>query len=379
MNSLLDHAARDVVQAFTGCLLIPVRPGIDPDSVPLPWATKSSMDACRAQLGTQSIAVVLGGRSGGLLAIRFDSPEELEAFLSRNPDCRGTLITSHCGQPVVWHRAEVAYRAQLSLPGFVVQMTGNLLVHDRGGLNRTDVILKNAPLSTVNLEMMDWGPDATGAVDVWLTTLLEGELFRPGQSGGLIPNRSVWRSFLVRRLRPHLVYEPLEHRFYAKAETDTWLPLAEDSIRSWLRELIMTAPTGTPTAKAAINDAWLDRLVRRIKSLLPAGPMILHARIRQFAQDCLKMERGSDVTVAELYVAFVAYCHTHELPLIPEVVFQKNISVILRTGPWFRSKSKSVVRAAGNQNGFRSLGLRVGDRCRHNENFVGNGAVGVPG
>jgi hypothetical protein len=361
-------------------LLLPVRPGIDPDSVRLPLATETSSVANLSQFATNSVVVVLGNRSGGLLAIRFDGMAELEVFLDRNLESRTTLITSHGGHPIVWHRVEVAHRANLHVARLTVLMTGNMLVLDRGGLNRTDGILTSAPPSTVNLELMRWGADTTGAVDVWLTTVLAGELFRAGINGGLIPNRTVWRSYLVRRVRPQLTYEALEHRFYNRTETNDWQPVAEDAIRPWLRELVMTAPTGKATAKAAITDAWLDRLVRRLKSLLPAGPRILHARLRSFARDCLNVERGCDITVGEMYVAFSVWCRDHELQVLPELVFQQNIPVIVRADPWVRGKSKSVVRATGFQNGFRSLRLRSAVQMSPSRNnFARNGVVGVPG
>lgn len=375
---LLDHAARNVVHAFTNCLLIPVPPGVDPDSVPAPLAPEVASDAYWSRLATDSLAVVLGCRSCGLLAIRFAGEAELQAFLQRNPESRSTLTTKHGGHPIVWHRAEVPHHALLELPGLTVQMTGNLLVLDRCGLGRTDSIVNSAAPNMENVETMDWGTSDQATVDVWLTTVLEGDLFRPGVRGGLVANRSVWRSYLVRRLRSYLAYEALERRFYIRTQADDWHPVAEDSIRPWLRELVMTAPVGTPTAKAAITDAWLDRLERRLKSLLPAGPLVLHARLKAFARDCLKVERGSDVTVGELYEAFVAWCRDNELLAMPKEVFQKNIPAVLRVEPWFRARSQSVVRETGCQNGFRSLALRrsvvVSSPMR---GFVRSGAVGV--
>lgn len=376
---LLDHAASQTVRAFAGCLLLPVRPGVDPESVPAPLAPEVTSDAYWSRLATDSLAVALGSRSGGLFAIRFDSEAELQAFLARNPESRSTLMTKHGGHPIVWHRAETPHRASLSLSGLTVEMSGNVLVLDRCGLQRTDTILNGAIPSMVNVETLDWGTSGQATVDVWLTTLLEDDLFRPGVRGGLVANRAVWRSYLVRRLRPCLAYEAMERRFYTRTTTDDWHPVAEDSIRPWLRELVMTTPVGTPTAKTAITDAWLDRLVRWLKSLLPAGPLILHARLKAFARDCLKVERGSDVTVGELYEAFVTWCRDNELLAMPKEVFQKNISPVLRVEPWFRARSQSVIRATGCQNGFRSLALRravaVSSPMR---GFARRGAVGVP-
>ena len=113
-----------------------------------------------------------------------------------------------------------------------VLMTGCVLVLDRGGLRCFDSIVHSASPTVANLEVLDWGPAPTGAVDVWLTAVLNGELFRPGLHGGLIANRAVWRSYLVRRLRPRLVYERLERRFYTRNETNDWQPVAENAIRA---------------------------------------------------------------------------------------------------------------------------------------------------
>jgi subtilisin family serine protease len=58
-------------------------------------------------------------------------------------------------------------------------------------------------------------------------------------------------------------------------------------------------------------------------------------------------------------------------------VFQKNICAVLRADPWFRSKSKSVVRAPGFQNGFRSLALRR--RVGISPPILGGAQVGAVG
>lgn len=376
--TLLDHAARNVVQAFADCLLVPIRPGKDPDSVPPPLATEINAPEYHAKLATHSVAVALGPRSGGLLAIKFEGEVELQTFLDRNPKSRTTLVTSHGGQPIVWHYARVPHRASLRLPGVTVEMFGNVLVLDRSGLSRTDIFLNITTPGTVNVEQIDWGADPTGAVDVWLTTVLEGELFRPGVNGSPIPNRTVWRSYLVRRLRSHLAFDKLERRFYTRTDANDWHPIAEDSIRSWLRELIMAAPTGTASAKSKLIDVWLDRLVRRLQRLLPAGSSVLYARLRAFARDCLKVERGNDVTVGEMYEAFAVWCRENELPVIPEEIFRKHIAAVLRVDPWFRSKSKSILRESGCQNGFRSLALKRASQVALQEHFLDrNGAVGV--
>jgi Poxvirus D5 protein-like len=377
-SGILDRQTRDVVQAFAGCLLLPVRPGVNPDSVAAPLAQEVLAPDYRAKLATQSIAVVLGPRSGGIYAIRFEDEDNLATFLTCNPDSRSTLITSHGGRPLVWHRAKVGHRAPLCLPQLTVLMAGNAVVLDRGGLGRPDLILHSATPSAVSPQSIDLGPDPTGTVAVWLTTLDHGELFRRAKHGGLLPNRAVWGNYLVRRLRAHLVYEALEHRFYARTEANDWHPFAEDSIRPWLRELILTAPTGTATAKTKLTDAWLDRLVRRLRSLLPAGALVLHARLRAFARDCLKVERGNDVTVGEMYEAFAVWCRENELPVIPEEIFRKHIAAVLRVDPWFRSRSKSILRESGCQNGFRSLALKRASQVALQEHFLDrNGAVGV--
>jgi hypothetical protein len=203
---LLGHAVANLAHYFPDCVLLPVARGVDPDTVHVPLAPEALAPKYRAKLATHSIAAVLGPRSGGLLAIGFDHEADLAAFLARNPESRSTLITSHAGRAVVWHRTVVPHRVPLRLPRVTVLVTGNLLVLDRYGLGRADHILQSARPTTVNIVSIDWGADPTGAVDVWLTTVLEGALFRPGKQGGLVPNRTVWRNYLARRLRPHLAY-----------------------------------------------------------------------------------------------------------------------------------------------------------------------------
>jgi hypothetical protein len=80
----------------------------------------------------------------------------------------------------------------------------------------------------------------------------------------------------------------------------------------------------------------------------------------------------------KLRLIFVVWCRENELSVIPEEIFQKHIAAVLRVDPWFRSKSKSVARSSGCQNGFRSLALRrVGQFALTRHLVDRNGAVGV--
>jgi hypothetical protein len=372
MNLLLDPKARQIVKAFEGCLLMPVRPGVDVGSVIPPlrsWGDEHYL----GRLATENVAVVLGRRSGGLFKIQFEDENGLRAFLQRNRDSRDTLITSHAGRPVIWHRTAAPRCASLELPSFTLQMAGNSLVLSRAGLHRTDRILNPASMSLISLESFDWGTEDPARVDVWLTTVMEGEMFRDGLRGGLIPMRSRWRSYLVRRLRPHVVYEALEHRFYLSTEAHGWRPISEDELHRLLLDLILSAPVGMADGKAKLGDAWVERLARQLRQLLPAGPAIVEARLRAFAQDCIRVELGSDVTVGELFDAYQGYCHANELPVVPKDVFQKLMPVVLLGPPWHRAKSKSVARPSGCQNGFRSLTLR----SHAQQKFSAAGVVGV--
>jgi hypothetical protein len=252
-------------------------------------------------------------------------------------------------------------------------MSGNSLILDRGSLARADMILNPAPPTVVSLDSLDWGADDTGRVDVWLTTVMEGEMFRASKGGGWIPMRSKWRSYLARRLRPHVVYEALEHRFYVRTEPGGWRPFAESELCRWLREMIVTAPVGTTAGKSLLSDAWVDRLVRQLRASLPSGPAVLQARLREFALECVRVERGNDITIGELYDVLIDYCKANELPIVPEDVFQKMIPVVLLGAPWYLHKSKSITRPTGCQNGFRSLAVRTIVR----QKFALNGVVGV--
>jgi hypothetical protein len=288
---LLDIVIRNLRAIFPGSLLIPVPRGVDPRDVPLPLLTEVDTPAFQSRLATHNIAVALGQRDG-LLAIRFEHEAAMEEFFTRNPSCRASLITMHCGRPAVWLRARSAHQVSLLLPDLSVLMQGAVLVLSRGGLERTDLILNQASPQVVNLEFINWGPDADGLIDSWLTRLSHGDFFRRNSRGQAIPNRRAWCHYLTRRLRTHLAYDPDEGQFFEPTEAGDWLPVPEDELRLRLRELIAMAPVDAPEAKARLSDEWLGQVCRRLKSSLEAQVPLVEARLRVFLEQCLVKEPG---------------------------------------------------------------------------------------
>ena len=156
------------------------------------------------------------------------------------------------------------------------------MVLSRGGLERTDLILNQAAPQVVNPESLDWGSDADGLIDSWLTRLSHGDFFRRNSRGQAIPNRRAWRHYLTRRLRTHLAYDPGEGQFFEPTSAGDWRPVPEDELRLRLRELITMAPVDAPEAKARLSDEWLGRVCRRLKSSLAAHLPLVEGRLRVF-------------------------------------------------------------------------------------------------
>jgi hypothetical protein len=283
---LLDHAARSVVHAFDGYPLVPIPPGVDPNTVHPPLVDEAVTPTFQSRLAIHNIANALGQRHG-LLAVRFEHEAPMQEFLARNPSCRTSLITMHGGCPVVWLRARTAHQVSLLLPDLSVLMQGAVLVLSRGGLERTDLILNQAAPLMVNLETLCWSPDHDGVIDSWLTRLSHGDFFRRNSRGQSIPSRRAWHHYLKCRLRTHLAYDPREGSFFEPTSAGDWLPVTEDELRLRLRQLITLAPVDAPEAKARLSDEWMGQVCRRLKSSLEARLPLLDARLRVFLEQCL--------------------------------------------------------------------------------------------
>ena len=354
---MLDHTLRNLRAVFPDMALIPVPRGVDPLDVPLPLITEVDTPAYQTQLATHNIGVALG-QQDGLLAVRFEHEVAMDEFLDRNPPCRSTLVTAHAGRPTVWLRAKTTHRVSLSLPGLGVVMRGSLLVASRHGLEKTDSILNPSTPHVVNLESINWGPDADGLIDSWLTQLSHGEFFRRNSRGQLTPNGRAWRHYLTRRLRTHLAYDPSEMQFFELTGARDWRPVTEDQLRRQVRELITMAPVDAPEAKARLSDEWSGQVCRRLKSSLEAHLPIEEARLRVFANQHLVKEPGANTTSAELTQAFAAHCQqTGQAALSPKQ-FTILVGRILRGEPWLVCRSKSIRRSGREQNGWRGLKLR---------------------
>ncbi len=356
-SGLLDQPALDVVHAFADCVPVPVPSGVDPNTVHPPLVDEAVTPAFQSRLATHNIAVVLGQRNG-LLAVRFEHEAAMEQFLTQNPSCRASLITMHGGRPVVWLRARTAHKVSLRLPDLSVVMQGAIVVLSRDGLERTDAILNQAAPQVVNPESLDWGSDADGLIDSWLTRLNHGDFFRRNSRGQAIPNRRAWHHYLTRRLHTHLVYDPDECQFFEPTSAGVWLPVPEDELRLQLRELITLAPVDAPEAKARLSDEWLEQVCRRLKCSLQAHLPLLDARLRVFLDQHVVKEPGANVTNAELIMAFANHCRQTSQPRLSANSAKVMLGRILRSEPWLVGYSKSIRRPAGEQNGWRGVRLK---------------------
>ena len=371
-SGILNRRTQEAMQAFAGCLLLPVRPRVNPDSVAAPLAQEALAREYRSRLATHSIAVVLGPRSGGIFTIRFENEADLAAFLTRNPDSRSTLMTAHGGRPFVWHRAEVGHRFPLCLPHLSVLMTGNVVVLDRGDMRRTDAFLHRATPTRVNLEDLNWGDDPDGTIAAWLASLRHGAFFRRGGRGQPIPNARAWQAYLAARLKPTTAYDSRERQFYTQVETGAWQPVPDYQVRDALHRLVLAAPVGNPEAKSLITNAWLARQCVRLKASLAAHLPRVEARLRAFLEQHLVKAPGANVTSAELIAAFTTQARQTGQPRLSPKRFKVLIGRILREEPWLVCYSKSLRRPGGEQNGWRGVRLKA-------ENMPATPPVGADG
>jgi len=92
--------------------------------------------AFKSRLAVSShIAAVLGQRSCGLFAIRFQTVQKVVDFIQRNPKLGGTLLTKRLNETFVWLRANLPHPSNHDGPGFAVRMTGGVPVYSRPAYN----------------------------------------------------------------------------------------------------------------------------------------------------------------------------------------------------------------------------------------------------
>lgn len=373
---VLDHALANVLAAFTNCVLVPVPSGVDADTVRVPLIDEAVTPECLSRLATNNVAVVLGPRSQGMLAIKFTDRAGLTAFVERNPASGQTLITEHAGGPVIWHTADVAHRLPLDLPGCTVQMVGNVMVFDRAGVGRADAFFNRAKPTCVNLQDIEWGDDPDGTIAAWLAVLTHGDFFRRGGRGQQIPNTHAWRAYLAARLKPTTAYDTGSRRFYHRGVDADWRPVTDAHLRDELRRLVHAAPVGTTEARARISDEWLSRLCSRLKSSLGAQLQNIEDRTRAYLQQHLIKSPGDNVTNGELYADYKAHCNQADQPLLSPMKFRQLIGAILRGESWQAGYSKSIRRPGGQQNGWRGVRLRDQNQLLVTTHGA-DGAVGV--
>jgi hypothetical protein len=371
----LDYASANLMQVFSGCLLVAIPIGAHPSNIPVPLAPEADSTGHKSRLATNSIAVLLGPRSNGLFAIRFADRNELALFLERNPASQQTLIMEHAEGAVVWHRTTTAFPQPLQLSSLSVTMTGNLLIYDRAALQCRDAFLNIGEIKAVELSALDWGPDPDGKIAAWLAVLTHGEFFRRGGRGQLAPNSQAWRAYLAARLKPTTAFDTRSRQFYHKAAGIGWQPLTDAQLRDELRRLVHVAPVGTAEARARLTDEWLSRLCARLKSSLATQLQIIEDRLRAYMQQRVIKEPGANMTNAELFADYEAHCNQAGQSSLSPMKFKMLIGQVLRAESWRAGYSKSIRRPAGQQNGWRGLRLRDQGESL----MTTHGADGAPG
>ncbi len=68
---ILDHALANLLATFSNCVLVPVPSGVNPDNAHVPLLDEAGPADFLSRLAINNIAVTLGPRSGGLVAIKF--------------------------------------------------------------------------------------------------------------------------------------------------------------------------------------------------------------------------------------------------------------------------------------------------------------------
>ena len=99
-------------------------------------------------------------------------------------------------------------------------------------------------------------------------------------------------------------------------------------------------------------------MLRYLRRVLVGEVPFAITHLRAFVRGAVILAPGQNVTVPELYAAFSRYCRERELPVLPKGDFQQLIVRVMKESPWHKTKSKSVKRSTGAQNGFRGFALR---------------------
>jgi hypothetical protein len=210
----------------------------------------------------------------------------------------------------------------------------------------------------VDLYALDWGPDPDGQIAAWLVTLTHGEFVRRTQRGRILPQRDAWRDYLVRRLKATTAFDRATGGFWRRLNGEVWQPLNEQQLIGEVRQQVVSAPVPGIQAHSWCDREWLAGMLRYLRRVLVSEVPFAVNHLRTFVRGALIAAPRQDVTVPELCAAFMRYCRERELPVLPKGVFQQLIVRVMKESPWHRSKSKSVTRLTGAQNGFRGIALR---------------------
>lgn len=365
VEGVVDNATANLFSVFKWSVLIPVPLGTTTQDIrlmPVPLRTEAMSPQNRHRLSISSIAVALG--VGSLKAICFEARNHLLEFLRRNAVLAGTLITCHGRSFIIWIEADVPHRIPLSISHFSVMTDGKVLVYDRGVTGAPSYFLTTARPVRVDLEALDWGPDADGQIAAWLTSLRHGEFFRRNRRGAMRADVGAWTDYLARRLKSDLQYRRSDRSFLARnPDFGTWTPIGETSVVSRIMETVRIAPIGPEAAKTAMDEKWIvSMLLPKLRAARQADPVPADPFLAEFLGEAVVPQKGASFTLGELYGAYDRLRAVRGWPSFSRWDLGKSLRRLMAEPPYLKRISKSVHRENGSNDGYRGFAIRLPDK-----------------
>jgi hypothetical protein len=183
--------------------------------------------------------------------------------------------------------------------------------------------------------------------------------FYADRKGNPVLNLPYW-SALFARINT-VKYCPGSQTFYQRdVEAQEWVELSITHIKAAMLEF-MLQNGGRPGYEVLLrpcSDRQLDDLIKSLRLVAIGEDEDAGKALNAFVADCLEAHTGTDVTVAELYSAFVGFCQRGQQPHLTQAQFCDRSPALIQSR-FAIGRSNSIDRNGKARRGYYNLRLKL--------------------
>jgi hypothetical protein len=359
MQSIPDLELHDLYSRLGKVVLVPLENNGEILANP-PSFSHTQNEAYFRQLVESNVGLRLGPTSGNLYGLLFYNDAAEAAFFKDNPTLAETAIADVRGLTMCFFRLDgFAPRSKKWSDGEWAGAGSYVPLRTKGQSYPDLFWIDSNPPARIEFDSLVWTGEALCLFTPDIIEARYGPPFFLDRNGVQQLNSVFWAYYFARE-NGIVFSEERQQFFWFNTDGSTWQELPrltlENSLLQFLAKQIRK-PEFKAVAPRMNSNARKQIITELQVAALSEFPEPVD-NMKQFVTDCLGAHDGTDVSIKELYTAYVQFCNTRQISRLREREFQKKITGLIEASHG-ATRSHSIQRPDGNPRGFRNLRLKL--------------------